>query len=766
MKIYFNALGVITSTDTTDEPIRQGNVGNVIKAYFTDKNNALYTAKLNFTRPDGSKITKLTMLPDASVSTMFKYVLDDAWYLAIPGEASLTIYLYDANGNIAASGQVTFAIEQTDYDDDPASITDEQYDSLLALVTGKVDKKNAIVVVDDIDELSSEDLEQFEDGQLVYSSYHDHYFRYVEDHEEDEPAFEEVVLDEKRFLRRYLITGNELISSLASISNDHIVLFTRGEYDYLCRISIPNAKIRVYDLMGNVYERSGSYLEFSFNTVIALTYRKRYLVEQYNLSRIYGTDSGGNQTTIPYGTDVGNGKIVQRNSSGQVKVPLQPSANDDAASKKFVVDLIVDLERNAFILVDTTTCPTLEDMLEDLFGEEGYIYLYPIDTSDTSKGYYQYIWENDNWLSIGTTVIDLSDYYTISQIDDIINNVKANVPKHQLTTAFIIDALTNINNRTFVNYTSENVTISGYSGIKILKNGSKVTEQEAKEYMEYMTGSYYLPKYNYDKPKNTYFIKPDGTIYKPQYDDTNGLVLYEFGNIATKQYADTKVAKSSEHNKVYGTDNSGNQKLFDVDNTVGADGNIVRRASGTSQIMVPLTPIANGHASSKKYVDDSIANAISAVYRYKGTKTCAEINALTGQVVGDVYNVSDTGTLTVGNVSVNAGDNVAWTTDGGIGHWDKLADDIDWTQYNETFLAAGFIETSDVDSVPENLQFNDDGEIINDDWTGNMVIDYMSPPISDISIDAVPATLTFNLDNDYDNMITNADWTGIMTIEY
>ena len=64
-----------------------------------------------------------------------------------------------------------------------------------------------------------------------------------------------------------------------------------------------------------------------------------------------------------------------------------------------------------------------------------------------------------------------------------------------------------------------------------------------------------------------------------------------------------KVDKTSNGNKVYGTDSGGNQKTFDVDNTVGADGNIVRRASGTSQIMVPLIPTANGHASSKKYVD-------------------------------------------------------------------------------------------------------------------------------------------------------------------
>ena len=161
----------------------------------------------------------------------------------------------------------------------------------------------------------------------------------------------------------------------------------------------------------------------------------------------------------------------------------------------------------------------------------------------------------------------------------------------------------------------------------------------------------------------------------------DGGVYYGGYEIANKDYVDIEVAKkvnkTSTGKKVYGTDSSGNQTTFDVDYTTGADGNIVRRASGTSQIMVPLTPTANGHATSKKYVDDSVASAISSVYRYKGSKTVAELNALTGQEIGDVYNVSDSGTLTDGNVNVVAGDNVAWAGS----TWDKLTSDIDLSVY-------------------------------------------------------------------------------------
>ena len=74
--------------------------------------------------------------------------------------------------------------------------------------------------------------------------------------------------------------------------------------------------------------------------------------------------------------------------------------------------------------------------------------------------------------------------------------------------------------------------------------------------------------------------------------------------------------------------------------------------------------------STKKYVDDKIL-ALGTVFDYKGSKTVAQINALTGQVAGQVYNVSDSGTLSAGNVSVLQGDNVVWNGSS----WDKLTGD-------------------------------------------------------------------------------------------
>ncbi|MCR4661679.1 MAG: hypothetical protein K5765_06770 [Clostridia bacterium] len=78
-------------------------------------------------------------------------------------------------------------------------------------------------------------------------------------------------------------------------------------------------------------------------------------------------------------------------------------------SAKAVYDLVQALKRNSFMSVDTTTYPTLADFLAST-GEEGYLYLYPVDTSDLTKGYKQYIWENSSWVYMGDTQLDLTNY--------------------------------------------------------------------------------------------------------------------------------------------------------------------------------------------------------------------------------------------------------------------------------------------------------------------------------------------------------------------
>lgn len=112
--------------------------------------------------------------------------------------------------------------------------------------------------------------------------------------------------------------------------------------------------------------------------------------------------------------------------------------------------------------------------------------------------------------------------------------------------AIIGTPLININGKSLTNYTSTEIPVGAYTATQILTSGGVVlTEQQAKNYMYAQGGSYYLPTYNYDNPKNVFFISSDFTVYKPQYDTTNGLLLYKMGQIVSDTYLKSNFSAST-----------------------------------------------------------------------------------------------------------------------------------------------------------------------------------------------------------------------------
>ena len=77
--------------------------------------------------------------------------------------------------------------------------------------------------------------------------------------------------------------------------------------------------------------------------------------------------------------------------------------------------------------------------------------------------------------------------------------------------------------------------------------------------------------------------------------------------------------------------------------------------------------IPSGASSSNKLVTESgMEDALSTIgtgYTPKGNATVATLEALTGQSNGDMYIVTDSGTLNDGALAVSAGDSVAWDSD-------------------------------------------------------------------------------------------------------
>ena len=151
MKIHFNSIGIITNVQTDEDSLRQGSVGTVLETTFEGINNNYYSAKLNFTRSDGTSISNVAMLWDSEDTETFKFVFYDAWFFALSGATTITVFLYDSKGKVIANGQYRFYIEPTDYNEE-ITITINQFNALMTALAGKVGIPTTSVLVNELPE--------------------------------------------------------------------------------------------------------------------------------------------------------------------------------------------------------------------------------------------------------------------------------------------------------------------------------------------------------------------------------------------------------------------------------------------------------------------------------------------------------------------------------------------------------------------------------------------------------------------------------------
>ena len=114
-------------------------------------------------------------------------------------------------------------------------------------------------------------------------------------------------------------------------------------------------------------------------------------------------------------------------------------------------------------------------------------------------------------------------------VDKVLNQVDIN--NELATTIFAKDFLVNLNGWELTNFSKVDATVNTFPCIQIKYKGNICTEENAKLYMKCMSGTEFLPRYDFNYPKNCYIIFPTLEIYKPQFDETNGLVLFKVNRV-------------------------------------------------------------------------------------------------------------------------------------------------------------------------------------------------------------------------------------------
>lgn len=177
-------------------------------------------------------------------------------------------------------------------------------------------------------------------------------------------------------------------------------------------------------------------------------------------------------------------------------------------------------------------------------------------------------------------IITLQNGETASiPVDDIIgdnvvfvDNVQW-VRDNQMTVSIAVDATHNINGRELTNFVASQTAIGGYPAILVqYQDNTKLTEEQAARYMHAMTGSNYVPRYDSENmiPTNSYIMFADKTLWKPQYDDTNGLVLFSMNTTILDAESDQTITgtKTFSSNVVLANTSSGESPEIRLQNNV------------------------------------------------------------------------------------------------------------------------------------------------------------------------------------------------------
>lgn len=106
--------------------------------------------------------------------------------------------------------------------------------------------------------------------------------------------------------------------------------------------------------------------------------------------------------------------------------------------------------------------------------------------------------------------------------------------------------------------------------------------------------------------------------------------------------------------------------------------------------------------ATKQELEDAAA-AWSAGYTPKGPASVSNINGLTGQQNGDVYTLTDGGTVNPGALTVSAGDQIAWDATNSV--WYKFTEYATKTEFNEiadipTFNFCSSVSSENMSLIP------------------------------------------------------------------
>lgn len=256
-------------------------------------------------------------------------------------------------------------------------------------------------------------------------------------------------------------------------------------------------------------------------------------------------------------------------------------------------------------------------------GEDGVLYLIKKDTTSGDDLYNEYLYADGKWNLIGNTHIDLSDYYTIDEVDNLIAEKEAGIELYGTFT----DGVLSLSLLDDTSTTLSKIDIEIPQNQEIHYMWDKTTGEEAKEIFQMVYNAYRNGKLlNVD-------LKDGNKMYKlTDISQPNSIGTQYWCQFRTIDWYrnDTDMVFLQTINAVLEV--SGNVVLsVEVKESTNQFA-LIREYDGKNGALPTnntkeYTPTGNYEPATKKYVDETHYKYISG-YRTSGTQTLKNINGV------------------------------------------------------------------------------------------------------------------------------------------
>ena len=419
IRFYIKEIGSVDDTWVANSKLPNGRVGNQIL-------NTKGTETINGVEEPYVELSLSTFYTQAKGDV---YISLNSFYGGVSITKNNGVYTITGVPTIQATGSIKFSVYYATPLMDGDELESITLSQVLAEVSTKLGKSEGkyLKVVSNITAINGTTYADYlRSGDIVYSVYNKSFYLLGGEHPSLTYTILELNLDDVNLAGDITVQGDALFNGEVRVMGGSTYL-TFGADGLVCLQDLLDEKQDVIPVVAlsttsgtisntnilNSLAKFPSYLTYEYGGDKSVFIHARTDGTYYYFRKLFKESIHDNTTYLIYGGDIyiKVNKTTGVYSQESVQYTWYSKSQMDTlfSTKSELSSAISTLQANAFIKVDTTTYTTLASFLQST-GQEGYIYLYPIDLNNLSKGYYQYIWETNAWLGIGTTQIDLSGY--------------------------------------------------------------------------------------------------------------------------------------------------------------------------------------------------------------------------------------------------------------------------------------------------------------------------------------------------------------------